>query len=351
MTDISSIDKNFATPKTIIKEGVKFYNPLKAPFVISGVKYIDGLFYRMHPEVADKVSDGVRYLNTNTAGGRIRFKTDSDYVALCVKYTNTGKMPHFAFSGSIGFDLYADGVYFGTFMPSVDITDTLEGIVYIGNNGLREITINFPLYSSVSAVSVGVDENASVLAPTPYINDKPIVYYGSSITQGGCASRPGMAYQAIISRKLNVDFINLGFSGSAKAEDAMIDYISGLDMSLFVYDYDHNAPTLEHLKNTHEKMYLSVRKTHPNIPIIMMTRPKKVRSDEENQRIEVVRKTYQNAISRGENVYMLDGDDLTALCGCEGTVDNTHPTDFGFLSMANALIDLFNKEGLIKFVK
>ncbi len=351
MADISNIDKNFATPKSILQEGVKFYNPLKAPFVVSGVKYVDGIFYRMDPAVADKVSDGVRYLNTNNAGGRIRFKTDSGYVAICAKYDSVGKMPHFAFSGSIGFDIYVDNVYSGTFMPSVDITDTLESIVYIGNNGVREIVINFPLYSSVSAVSVGIDEKATILPPTPYINDKPIVYYGSSITQGGCASRSGNSYQAMISREFNVDYINLGFSGNAKAEDVMIDYIKGLTMSLFVYDYDHNAPTPEHLKNTHEKMYLAIRKEHPNIPIVMMTRPKKVRTEEENERLEIVQKTYQNAKNRGEWVYMLGGDDLTAICGNDGTVDNCHPTDFGFYSMAQALISLFKKEDLIKYLK
>ena len=351
MAKIENVDKNFKVGTSIAQQGVKFYNPLKAPFVISGVEYIDGVYYRMNPDVAERVSDGVKYLNTNTAGGRIRFKTDSGYVAICAKYVTVGKMPHFAFSGSIGFDLYVDNVYSGTFMPSVDIANTLEAIVYIGNNGLREIIVDFPLYSAVSDVSVGVDENATILPPTPYINDKPIVYYGSSITQGGCASRAGNSYQAIISREFNVDYINLGFSGNAKAEDEMIDYIKGLDMSLFVYDYDHNAPSTEHLSATHEKMFLAIRKAHPDIPVVMMTRPKKVRTEEEEKRIEIVRHTYQNAKNRGERVYMLDGDDLTALCGQDGTVDNCHPNDYGFYSMAKALIDLFNKEGFIKFIK
>ena len=352
MTKIESVDKNFKVGKSITQEGVKYYDPLKAPFEINGLERHDGVFCRLNPAVAEKVSDGVKYLNYHNAGGRIRFKTDSSFIVVSAKYADVGKMPHFAFSGSIGFDLYVDNRYSGTFMPSVDITDTLESILYIGNNGVREIVIDFPLYSSIKDVALGIDEKTSLYAPTPYINDKPIVYYGSSITQGGCASRPGMAYQAIISREFNVDFINLGFSGSAKAEDVMIDYIAGLDMSLFVYDYDHNAPSTEHLSATHEKMFLAIRKAHPDMPIVMMSRPKKVRTDDEEKRIEIIRTTYQNALDRGDkNVYFLDGDDLTALCGQDGTVDNSHPTDLGFLSMAKALIDLFNKEGLIKFIK
>ena len=76
---------------------------------------------------------------------------------------------------------------------------------------------------------------------------KPVVYYGSSITQGGCASKPGSSYESILSRRFDCDYINLGFSGTAKGEDEIVDYIKGLEMSVFVMDYDHNAPTTEHL--------------------------------------------------------------------------------------------------------
>ena len=132
----------------------------------------------------------------------------------------------------------------------------------------------------------------------------------------------------------------------------MIDYVKGLDMSLFVYDYDHNAPSVEHLKNTHEKMFLAIRNAHPDLPIIMMSRPKKVRTEEENIRMQIIKTTYQNAKDRGDKyVYMLDGDELTALCGQDGTVDWSHPTDFGFASMAMALTDLIDKEKLIELLK
>ena len=170
------------------------------------------------------------------------------------------------------------------------------------------------------------------------------MYYGSSITQGGCASRPGMSYQAIVSRRFDYDYINLGFSGNAKAEDTIIDYIKNLDMSIFIYDYDHNAPTVEHLANTHEKMFKAIREAHPNLPIIMMSRPKFKLTDLEEQRLEIIKTTYNNAIASGDkNVYLITGKELTALCGNEGTVDNCHPTDFGFASMAKAVGDVIEK--------
>ena len=147
-----------------------------------------------------------------------------------------------------------------------------------------------------------------------------------------------MSYQVIVSRKFDCNHINLGFSGNARAEDVMIDYVKSLDMSVFVYDYDHNAPNVEHLRNTHEKMFKAVRAAHPDLPIIIMPRPKGMLTEEEQERRNVIETTYKNAIESGDkNVYYISGEELTELCGNEGKVDGTHPTDLGFSSMANAV--------------
>ena len=353
MTDISKIDQNFEVKSTIVRDGLCFYDARALPFVISGLMFNGEVFHRMPSEIADNVSERVKILNYQTAGGRVRFKTDSKTVAIEVKYNGVSKMPHFAFSGSIGFDLYADNVYVNTYMPSTGVTDTLESKLTIeGESKMREITINFPLYSGVGEMLIGLDEGAMIEAPTPYINEKPVVYYGSSITQGGCASRPGTCYQAYVSREFNLDYVNLGFAGAAKAEDLMIEYIKGLDMSIFVYDYDHNASTIDYLIATHQKMFCAIRETHPTIPIIIMSRPKANRNEDDQRRLEIIKATYEQAKSGGdENVYFLGGDELTALCGNEGTVDNCHPTDFGFASMAHALISLIKAAGLTKKIK
>lgn len=188
-----------------------------------------------------------------------------------------------------------------------------------------------------------------VEAPTPYIDKKPMVYYGSSITQGACASRPGNCYQGYICRAFNCDYINLGFSGNAKAEDEIIEYIKSLDMSIFVCDYDHNAPSAEHLKNTHEKMFKAIREAHPDIPIIIMSAPIWNPSGAWKERRDIVEQTYKNARATGdENVYFIDGKALMSLCENNGTVDNCHPTDLGFYSMAQVLGDLIEKNGLME---
>ena len=112
-------------------------------------------------------------------------------------------------------------------------------------------------------------------------------------------------------------------------------------MSLFVLDYDHNAANVTELEKTHEKMFLKVRDNHPNIPIIIMNRPKYYLNEEEEARRDIIVQPYQNAINAGDkNVYFIDGRELMKLAGNEGTVDNCHPNDLGFESMAQAMITL-----------
>ena len=341
MSDISSIDKNFKIETKINKPDIKFYDVRNAPFKVHGVFYENGKFRRMPAEIARTVSPGVYALHSNTAGGRVRFRTNSSYVAINVKMANVGKMSHFALCGSSGFDLYVDGVHFKSFIPPFGITDGYEGIIEIGSSEMREIMINMPLYSDVCEMYVGLEESAEINAATPYRVEKPVVFYGSSVTQGGCASRPGTCYQGFLSRWLDFDYINLGFSGNARAEDEMTDYIASLDMSVFVCDYDYNTPSAEHLWKTHEKLFKKVRCAHPDLPIILITRPKPHYCEGEDlDCFEVIRKTYENALAGGDkNVSFIDGRTMFAIAGTEGTVDSVHPTDLGFLSMAKRIAE------------
>lgn len=342
--DFSVIDSNFKVETNLNVGDIRFYNVLNDPFHIYGVFYENGKFRRMPEKVAETVSDGVLRLHTNTAGGRVRFKTDSPYVAIHAKMSDIWRMSHFALTGSTGFDLYANNEYVYTFVPPYDISDGYESIIYFQSNEMREITINFPLYCSVNELFIGVSEQATLCAPQPYKYEKAIVYYGSSITQGGCASRPGMSYESIVSRRLNADHINLGFAGYARGEDEIAEYISNLEMSCFVYDYDHNANTVEDLKNTHEKMFKRIRQKNPDVPIIMMPRPKFCLTEGDVLRLNVIKETYNNAIENGDkNVYLIEGEKLMQMAGNDGTVDNTHPTDLGFASMAKAVGDLLEK--------
>lgn len=341
MPSIYDIDKNFKIETNIGKDDIAFHDPRTAPFTVHGVYYDDGKYRRMPEEVAKTVSVGVHHLHSNTAGGRVRFKTDSPYVAISAKMPYVEKMSHFALTGSAGFDLYVDGVYAHTYRPAMDIQDSYEGIRDNLGDGMKEILINMPLYSDVSEVYVGLKEGSEILAPTPYRVEKPVVYYGSSVTQGGCASRPGTAYQGFVSREIDADFINLGFSGSAYAEKEMYDYIKTLDMSVFVMDYDYNSTTVEYLDKTHEKMFLAIREAQPELPIVLLSAPRAILSQHYRDRLEIIRRTYNNALEKGDkNVYLIEGPKLMELCGTDGTVDDCHPTDFGFYSMAKAVSEV-----------
>ena len=346
MSDITKIDKNFKIETKLNKADIKFYNVLEEPFKIYGVFYENGKFRRLPEEVAKTVNDGVYGLHAHTAGGRVRFKTDSSYVAINAVMPNIGKMSHFALSGSAGFDLYEkrDGkeVYVKSFIPAFNFNGGFEGVIELGGSKMREFTINFPTYSEVSELYIGLSNNAAVLPSDPYKCEKPVVFYGSSITQGGCCSRPGNTYEGFVSRRFDIDHINLGFSGSARGEDEIAEYIKDLDMSVFVYDYDHNAPTLEHLVATHERMYNIIRKANPDLPIIIMTKPHFL---PDVKAFEAIKKTYENAKANGDNVYYLDGRQLMALAENEGTVDGCHPNDLGFFSMAKAVGDIL--EGIL----
>lgn len=351
MADISQIDKNLKVSHALaqdVKADFDFYDIEQAPLSLHGVFREGENFVRIPKSVAGQVNDGVRGLNNHTAGGRIRFVTDSPRIALIAECFDGGNMPHMAYAGISGFDLYADYEghqrYFGTFVPPIGFSGGFESIVALPSAEMRTVNINMPLYNGVRKVYIGIEKGRTVKSAEPLLQP-PVVYYGSSITQGGCASRPGNCYQAIVHKELETDYINLGFSGSARAEDTIMDYVAGLDMSVFVYDYDHNAPSDEHLKATHYKGYKKVRDAHPELPIIMMTRPKFYLADVELQRNATIRATYERALAEGDkNVYFIDGRELLDPDMTEHSlVDNCHPTDVGFCGMAKRLLPLMKK--------
>ena len=335
------IEKN-ATERVNDSKHIHFYNAQEEPFAIYGVFLENGKYRRLPEQVAKSVSKGVYSLHANTAGGRVKFTTNSSMVAIKAVMPMVEKLPNFTLIGSAGFDLHVgkDEEYYASFAPPINLSSGYESMIRFEDSVEREITINFPLYSDVSDLYIGLDENATLKKASEYRQEKPMVFYGSSITQGGCASRPGNTYESIVARNLRIDYINLGFSGNAKAEDEIAQYIKGLDMSVFVFDYDHNAPTSKHLEETHQKMFLAVREANPELPIVLLSRPKYRLNEEDKERLAIIRKTYDDAIAAGDqNVYMIDGPTLMQYAKNDGTVDGDHPNDLGFHSMAKVLIE------------
>ena len=304
---------------------------------------------------AQKINDGVRYYN-DTAGGRIRFKTDSRYIALSVRMPCL-IMPHMPLSGSAGFDLYIDSDkgsnYFKSFIPPVNFGDNFEGIIYFPNKKMRNITIYFPLYSNVFELKIRFAERGNAYRKARNILIKlPVVFYGGSHVQGGCASKPGNCYQGFLSRWLDADYINLGFSGSALGEKEMAKYIAKLHMSAFVMDYDHNAPTPEYLQQTHYNFYSIIREKNPELPIILLSKQDYyncsyyVKKQKENiQRRKIIIQTYNCAVKEGDkNIYFIDGKTLFGTAEREScTVDCCHLNYLGFYRIAKKIYTVLNK--------
>jgi len=351
--DITKADKNLKVETKIDKEDIIWLDAAEAPFELYGAVEFNP-YARIPSDIAKTVSESVEMLNKHTAGIRVRFRTNSPYIAVNAKWSKQTKMSKMTVIGMSGFDMFfrseTDGKYsyYNTFTPPSDSPEGYESVIDTTGE-MKDYIINFPLYNSVDKLYIGVKKGADFEKPAKYYNELPIVFYGSSITQGASASRPGNSYQNFLSRMLNMDYINLGFSGSGRAEDEIVNYMAGLKMLAFVADYDHNAPTVEHLQNTHFKMYETIRKAQPDLPYIMISRPDyktaPFKSNSDDERRSVIMETYQKALAGGDkNVYFIDG--ATIFRGPEAdacTVDGCHPNDLGFFKFAETLYPILYK--------
>lgn len=346
--DITKIDRNFATSFEA-PEDLEWYSVREAPFVTYGVFFAEeeGIYRRVPKEVSDTVNEGVKFLATQTAGGRVRFATDSPYVALRATEPFDVPFGHMPLAGKSGFTLFGDGHYVGTYIPGVELvmnsrqsgSFTFDGLRYKGD-AMSEMTLYFPLYNAVKEVYIGLRRGSRLEAPKPYRHEKPILFYGSSVTQGGCASKSSDDYINRLSTWLDADILNLGFSGSARGEQSIADYIAAQDVSVFVMDYDYNAPDAAHLQRTHYPLYKTIRTANPTTPIVFLTMPT-FSGCTQPARFAVIEETYRRAKEEGdENVYFVSGDGSVgkyATDGEWGLVDGCHPDSLGFYLMAKNL--------------
>lgn len=357
MKAVWEVDPNLKISERISQPDVVWHDGAEDCFTVYGL-YKEGVYHhtpplyqRMPENVAKSVSEGVYSLYRNTAGGRIRFVTDSEYVALRCGYDLLCDMPHMPQTGSSGFDLYLTddtGCHFvKSFVPPWNTAARAygyESIIHLGSRKMRDLTIHFPLYNNVTLLNIGLQPDAVIEKDKGYALPDPVVYYGSSITQGGCASRPGNSYQGFVSRALNLDQVNLGFSGSGRGEPVMAAYIASLPMCAFVLDYDHNAPDADHLQRTHYPMYKAVREAHPDIPILCVSRPNYDFEPRAAMR-EVIRQTVSRAQSEGDTrIRFIDGETLFGTDRRDDcTVDGAHPNDLGFYRMAQGILPVLRE--------
>ena len=352
--DIAKIDPNLAV-NTIKKTDLVWHPALDKPFSVHGVFFDKelGQYIRMPASVAESVSPSVAVLSRMTTGGRVRFITDSPYLALFCRAPKMDAMPHMPLSGSHGFSVYCNGKYAGKVTPSVSevVSPHEEGILFGGSVdftsvGFSEIEIYMPLYAGVCDLNIGVKEGSTVLPAREYKYKKPIVLYGSSITQGACVSRPGNDYAMRLSRLFDAEVLNLGFSGSGNAEPEMLNYLKGIDATAFIFDYNYYSCRPERILPPHFEVYKTLRDANPNAAILMIDKPAYMfEGDDYFKRSEMIRSTYERAVSLGDElVDMMDAKELFGEEEADAClVDVSHPNDLGFYRMASAVYEKLKK--------
>ena len=307
-------------------------------------------FDRLPPAAESTVRAAVWGLSRHSAGICIRFRTDAEEIHAKWKLISSRlAMPHMTATGVSGLDLYvrAEGgwMWLGAGQPKEQ-----ENRVTLAKGlapAMREYLLYLPLYNGVAELEVGVPSGATMEPgdERPQGHKRPIVFYGTSITQGGCASRPGMVHTAILGRWFDRPVINLGFSGNGKMEESVVQFMEEIDAAVFVIDCLPNMVAAQVSERT-APLVERLRKRHPNTPILLVEDRNYSnnfliqRNQQRNQTNQAALKTAFDKLTKGgvKHLHYLEGKGMLGADN-EGTVDSSHPTDLGFYRQALAFRD------------
>ena len=355
MSDIAKADKNMAT-STASDDGLIWRSADDDAFQLSGLAFHHkGEPFRRLPlnPVPAEPNEGVTYLAWHTSGVMLRFRSDTLRVAVKSDAYYGELMDHMAQTGNCGCDLYIDGKFIGVSRyPVLQKQYQVDLFNCPGaERKMRDFCINFPLYDGVKSFDVGIETGAKLAAHSPWSRKGRIVWYGTSIEQGGCASRPGTGLTNIVSRALNTEIINLAFSGSGRGEPEMGELMCQVpDPAMFVLDYEANVLTGERMRSTLPVLIDILRAKYPCLPIVVVSRipfshdilPGYTDNTSRESRIEGVeiqRIEVERRRAAGDgNISFIDGGELLGEDFWECTVDGIHPTDLGFRRMADCLV-------------
>jgi len=304
-------------------------------------------FDRLPARAEGKVRGDVWGLSRDSAGLCVRFVTDA--TSLSVKWSLTSAslaMPHMPATGVSGVDLYVkhDGVWHWLACGVPKAQQNTAVLFADIPPGDREYRLYLPLYNGVSEVALGLPPAATLREPDPYPagHEKPLVFYGTSITQGGCASRPGMVHTAILGRRLDRPVINLGFSGNGRLEAEVAELLAELDAAVFVIDCLPNVGADDVTARTVPLVQI-LRAARPTTPILLVedrTYSNAFLIQGSRRHNDASRAAFRAAFERLTNsgvgsLHYLEGEHLLGEDN-EGTVDGSHPTDLGFVRQADA---------------
>jgi hypothetical protein len=311
--------------------------------------------WRLPARLRGTVRPEVWELALQPSGGRVRFASDTTAVALRVRYGSIELGHNFSRIGQAGFALYGDGRFLRPAWPE----EPGESELVVFENAarkMRQLTLYLPLYHPVQLLAVGIDHDCEVKPPKRFAVGKPVGFYGSSITQGGCASQAGMSYQAILERMLDIDFVNLGFSGEGRGEPELAEAFAEIAASCFVVDFAQNCPTVEELTARYAPFLETIRRAHPGTPIICITPIYSSLEALEGERLsqnvakrDVIRAAVDEGKKAGDGaISLVEGLELLGEAEAEFTCDGSHPNDLGFYKMAERLAPALCRELRLK---
>lgn len=339
-------------------ENVTWFSPYEKPFRLLGMgwKMEEGVYRRMPLEKEWNMPEAVYSLAWSTSGLQVRFRTDSRRICLYARLRGVHSMDHMPATGQCGFDAYigevGDMTFAGVARFARDKDEYKVTICNFPDSALRTVTLNFPLYQGLEKLEVGIDRGSRLVRASAPAIRRSVVVYGTSITQGGCATRPGMSYTNILSRRIDAEFINLGFSGSGRGEPEVAKTIVSLSTpALFVMDYEANSGGLEKMRETLPVFLEIIRKKWRRTPIMVVSKVPYAAEAYDAARLttRLAMRNYQRATvaslkkAGDENIWFFDGGKLLGKDYTECSVDGVHQTDLGFLRMANALEKPFRK--------
>ncbi|RLD83544.1 MAG: hypothetical protein DRJ10_03280 [Bacteroidetes bacterium] len=337
---------------------IKWWNPVQhSSHVIEGQAWPDKVnqtYDRLPGYAKEKVRKPVWRLSKQSAGLSIRFRTNSNSIMVRYKVEDALSMPHMPSTGVSGLDLYSKNSngqwlwYKGAFSFGKTINYNFINLPNDSkvNNQDVEFQLYLPLYNKVAWLEIGVPVN-NMFEPMPLNKIKPIVVYGTSIAQGACASRPGMAWTSVLQRKTDIPVINLGFSGNGKLEKEVIDLIAEIDGQIYILDCLPNLIPNQNLSldEVYKRIIISVKELkqkRPDAPILLTEHAGYAdsatdfnRSNMVLQLNTVLQKAFVDMKSAGINeIYLLSKDKIGF--GIDSFVDGTHPSDYGMLQYALA---------------
>ena len=344
--DIERWDPNMAVANAVVTNGVKWIDGRFLPIEGRAFDDVEHYYDRLPANVTTNVNAGVRGMKHHTSGMLFRFSTDSGKLDFkWVPYNPRLSMDHMPSTGASGIDVYRWDAKKNRWMyvKTGRITDPKGGSLSLPWTPGTPCLVNLPLYNGVRSFSLGIGTNATVKALPPRASgvNKPVVFYGTSITHGGCCSRPGLAFVNRVGRDLDVPVVGLGFSGSGVMEFEMSEHLARIDASCYVLDCLWNMSLKEahrpgrSVEGNYEKFIRNLRAKRPGVPIVMAEQCD-VYMNGPCDKDKFMRRLYEKLVAEGwKDLVYLPKDGMYTGDG-EGTVDGCHPNDIGMESMSKA---------------